>query len=177
MLYDARDIRTNPTKGFFINIEAIYYDNFLSGNYKYQLFGIDYRQYLPLFRKGSIVAWQLNSTLGFGNMPWCDLQKIGTPNDLRGFFKGQYRDKSTAVLQLEYRHTFSGNNKDGLSRHGFVFWIGCGTVFEEITKIDNALFNTGLGYRFEIQPDNNLRIDLGFGTKNTGIYINYSESF
>lgn len=175
--YDSRNVRTNTTKGFLVSFEGMMYNKFLAGKYKYQLLGIDYRHFLPLFRKGSTIAWQFNSTLGFGDMPWNELQKIGSPYELRGFFYGQYRDKSSAVLQLEYRHTFSGRNKDGLSRHGFVFWIGSGTVFPKIAKINNALFNTGIGYRFEIQPNNNLRIDLGFGTKNTGVYVNYSESF
>ena len=102
---------------------------------------------------------------------------LGTPDDLRGVFYGQYRDKSAAVLQMEYRHTFSGNRSDGLSRHGFVFWIGSGTVFPEFSGLDKVLFNTGIGYRYEIQPNNNLRVDLGFGTENIGIFVNYAESF
>jgi hypothetical protein len=175
--YDSRDIQTNTTKGFLINLDGIIYDKFLSGKYRYQQVGIDYRHFIPVIREGSILAWQLNGRLGFADIPWCELQKLGSSNELRGFFYGQYRDKSSAVLQLEYRHTFAENNHNRLSRHGFVFWIGSGTVFPEISKINKLLFNTGLGYRFEIQPHNNLRIDFGFGTESFGIYVNFNESF
>jgi hypothetical protein len=175
--FDTRDISTDPEKGIFINIEEMFYSKTLSGDYNYKIFGLDYRQYLPLIRKGSLIAFQLNSKLGSGEIPWSDLQKLGTQNDLRGYFWGQYRDKSSLILQLEYRHTFSLNNSEELSRHGLVFWIGGGTVFPELNQINDLLISTGVGYRFEIQPCKNIRIDIGFGTENVGIYIGYNESF
>jgi hypothetical protein len=177
LCYDSRDVPSNPNKGIYINIDELIYSKSLSGDYNYKILGVDYRQYLPVIRKGSLLALQLKSKLGFGDIPWTDLQKLGTPNDLRGYFWGQYRDKSSLIFQLEYRHTFNINESENLSRHGFVFWIGGGTVFPDINHINDLLFTTGAGYRYEIQPQKNIRIDIGFGTENVGIYVGYNESF
>jgi len=81
--YDSRDVPTNPYKGIYINIEELFYSKSLSGDNNYKLLGFDYRQYLPVIRKGSIIAMQLNSKIGFGDIPWTDMQKLGTQNDLR----------------------------------------------------------------------------------------------
>jgi hypothetical protein len=177
VFYDSRDVPTNPYKGMYINIEELFYSKSLSGDYNYKILGFNYRQYLPLIRKGSIIALQLNTKLGFGNIPWTDMQKLGTPNDLRGYFWGQYRDKSSLIFQLEYRHTFSIDDSENLSKHGFVFWIGGGTVFPDLNHINELLFSTGAGYRYEIQPRKNIRVDIGFGTEYVGIYVGYNESF
>jgi hypothetical protein len=177
LCYDSRDVPTNPYKGIFVNIEELFYSKSLSGDYNYKIFGFDYRQYLPIIRRGSLIALQLNSQIGFGDIPWSENQKLGTPNDLRGYYWGQYRDKSSLIFQLEYRHTFSFNDSEKLSRHGFVFWISGGTVFPDLNHINDLVFSTGAGYRFEIQPRQNIRIDLGFGTENVGLYIGYNETF
>ena len=44
-----------------------------------------------------------------------------------------------------------------------VGWIGTGTLDETVTQFDKWLPNFGLGYRFEVQPRMNLRVDFGFG--------------
>lgn len=177
ILYDHRNSITFPTKGIYFQIEGMNYNHYLSGKYKYQLYGFDYRHYLPFFRNGSIIAWQFKTSMGFGDIPWSELQRIGSPYDLRGYFYGQYRDKSSACALIEYRHIFASKSNTNLSRHGFVFWMGAGTVFPDINKISKILFSTGIGYRFEIQPGNNLRIDLGFAAEGTGLFVNYSEAF
>jgi hypothetical protein len=175
--YDSRDVPTNPYKGIYLNIDELFYSKSLSGDYNYKIFGIDYRHYLPVIRNGSIIALQLNSKLGFGNIPWTEVQKLGGENGFRGYYYGQYRDKSSIITQLEYRHTLSFDNGKTLSRHGFIFWIGSGTVFPGINYIDELLFSTGAGYRFEVQPRKNIRLDIGFGTENVGMYIGFNETF
>jgi hypothetical protein len=35
----------------------------------------------------------------------------------------------------------------------------------------------GLGYRFEVQPRMNLRIDFGFGPDAFGVYFDFTEAF
>jgi hypothetical protein len=47
----------------------------------------------------------------------------------------------------------------------------------DITKIDNFLPNFGLGYRLEVQPRMNVRLDFGFGRDNFGFYFNFTEAF
>jgi len=34
-----------------------------------------------------------------------------------------------------------------------------------------------VGYRFEIQPRSNVRVDFGFGERSSGVYFNFTEAF
>ncbi|MBN1599070.1 MAG: hypothetical protein JW894_12320 [Bacteroidales bacterium] len=102
---------------------------------------------------------------------------LGGTNNLRGNHPGQFIDKSNLIFQLEYRHTFNRLFSDEFSRHGIVYWIGAGTIFDNISNINKAIFNTGFGYRYRLQPQINLRLDIGFGSNNFGIYTGLNEAF
>ena len=78
---------------------------------------------------------------------------------------------------LEYRHRFNKIASMELSRHGMAFWIGGATVFSSSQSIKNPQANMGIGYRFELQPRMNLRIDIGFGTESAGLYLGFNEAF
>ena len=105
------------------------------------------------------------------------MSTIGSPNDLRGYYPGQFRDRSVSFLIIEYRHKFFDRGSIELSRHGMVFWIGGGTVFSAISEIKKFLPGMGLGYRYELQPGMNLRIDIGFGPQTMGVYLGFNEAF
>ena len=60
---------------------------------------------------------------------------------------------------------------------GAVGWVGVGTLGETVGEFDKWLPNFGLGFRFEVQPRMNLRIDFGFGKETTGFYFNFNEAF
>jgi len=64
-----------------------------------------------------------------------------------------------------------------LSKSGFVAWIGGGTLGETVGDFNKWLPNVGFGYRFEVQPRMNLRVDIGFGKESRGFYFNFNEAF
>lgn len=83
----------------------------------------------------------------------------------------------------EYRHTFS-KAYGSLSMSGFVAWIGSGTIYdiENFETSNNAnslswLPNSGVGYRIEVQPCLNIRLDFSIRRETTGFYFNMNESF
>ena len=67
-----------------------------------------------------------------------------------------------------------------ISKHGAVAWVGTGTVWD-FDNVDSQnmewLPNFGVGYRLELQPRMNLRLDVGIGQESSGIYFNFNESF
>ena len=64
------------------------------------------------------------------------------------------------------------------SRHGFVTWAGVGWIGENMRDLrGHYLPNLGIGYRFELQPRMNVRIDFGWGIESSGIYFNFTEAF
>ena len=177
--YDSRDIPVNAWSGLYVDLEATFYNEGLGGDNNYQIFIIDYRQYEQVGKKGQTMAWQIKARIGTGDIPYGEMSQLGNPFDLRGYIWGQFRDKSLFFILPEYRHTFYKKNGK-ISKHGMVVWAGTGTVFD----FDNTdaqevgwLPNFGFGYRLEVQPRMNLRVDIGMGRGTSGFYFNFNEAF
>ena len=64
-----------------------------------------------------------------------------------------------------------------MSKHGVVAWLGVGSIGTDPSEFKNWLPNAGLGYRFEVQPRMNVRVDIGFGREVAGFYFNFNEAF
>lgn len=175
--YDSRDFPPNPSSGLVVKLEGIYFDKVFGSDYNYEIIEFDYRQYLEVIRNGSVLSWQIKARIGLDQVPWTNMSTIGSIYDLRGYYQGQFRDRSMTFILLEYRHTFFHSGSVEPSRHGMVFWIGGGTVYSTPQEIKKLLPNLGLGYRYELQPRMNLRIDIGFGTETMGVYLGFNEAF
>jgi outer membrane protein assembly factor BamA len=177
LTYDTRDFQPNPASGLVVKLNGMYYNEALGSDNNYEILELDYRQYLEIIRNGSVLAWQIKARIGFEQVPWTDMSSIGGFYDLRGYFRGQYRDRSMSFILLEYRHKFFNRRSIELSRHGMVFWVGGGTVYSTPQEIKKLLPGMGLGYRYELQPRMNLRVDIGFGTETMGVYLGFNEAF
>jgi hypothetical protein len=183
--FDSRDITVNAWKGLYLNIEYLFYSPVLGGDNKYQVALLDYRQYHRIrHRDGNVLTWHLYSRVSFGEVPYGEMSQLGNPFGLRGYTWGQYRDKSMTYGLVEYRHTF--RKPDGsLRRHGMVAWVGAGGIYDleendfggNRTSGNKLLPNAGIGYRLEVQPRLNMRLDFGVGRQTTGFYFNVVEAF
>jgi len=56
-------------------------------------------------------------------------------------------------------------------------FAGAGFVCQNVWEFSNWLPCVGIGYRFQLQPRMNLRIDFGFGLESTGFYFNFNEAY
>lgn len=177
--YDSRDIPVNAWKGILLDIRATAYLTGLGGVNKYRVYQLDYRQYKTIRRDGQVIAWQIKTRIAEGEVPYGEMSQLGTPQDLRGYTWGRYRDNDLFFFLTEYRYTFLKSNKD-LSMHGAVVWVGAGTIFNTSTPKDYTnrwLPSIGIGYRLEVQPRMAVRIDLGIGRETTGFYFNFNQAF
>jgi hypothetical protein len=181
--YDSRDVPVSAYCGTFVSGSATFFGPHLGGDNGYQIYDIDYRQYRTLGRSGRCLAWQLRTRIGTGSVPWAEMSQLGTPRDLRGYDWGRYRHNSMVFGIVEYRHRFRrrkptpnafGENE---SRHGAVVWVGTGSIGADVSDFIHWLPNAGLGYRFEVLPRLNLRVDLGFGIESIGFYVEFNEAF
>ena len=174
--YDSRDVPVNAYKGLYVDFRATFYSVAIGSDNTYQTYELDVRKYLTIRRPGQTLALQLNTRIGIGQMPYGEMSMIGTPFDLRGYTWGQYRDESIIFGITEYRHMFL--KKDGTrSKHGFTGWLATGSLGADMSKFQDWLPNAGFGYRLEVQPRMNLRIDIGFGRETAGFYFNFNEAF
>lgn len=175
--YDTRDFPQNAWKGLLLESKATFYFEALGSSQTYQNLKLDYRQYQTLWRKGAVLAWQIAAEEAWGDIPWSAYPQIGSPFDLRGYYRGRFRDEAVIWGITEYRHTFLKKTGE-LSKFGFVAWVGVGALGNSLVTLDGALFNTGLGFRFEVQPRLNVRMDLGYAPpKTVGFYFNFQEAF
>ncbi len=178
--FDSRDFATNAYKGVYLNLEYIFYGEYLGGENGFTLRGLDYRQYVQL-KERHILAWEIKSQWVTSDSPWTEKSMIGSPWDLRGYFWGRFRDNFMTFALVEYRHMFGRKkpNKAGnyKSRSGFALWTGHGAIAPEITNNLSWIPNVGVGYRFEVQDRMNLRIDYGIGIDSSAVYFSFNEVF
>ncbi len=174
--YDSRDIPVNAWEGTYFDLQTTFYSTAFGGSNNYQVFQLDFRQYFQVSRPGKTFALQFKTRVGIGDIPYGEMSQLGTPFDLRGYTWGRYRDKSMIFMLGEYRHMFEKASGE-LSKHGMVAWMGTGSIAPEPSMFADWLPNFGFGYRFEVQPRMNLRIDIGMGRETSGFYFNFNEAF
>lgn len=181
--YDTRDIPANPYKGLYFDLKGIMYQKWIGSENNYYRIELDYRQYKSVGKR-KVLAWTIQSKNVFGNnIPINKYVLSGTPFDLRGYYMGQFRDKSSHIAIAEYRQMFntdkSNTIKKILNRLGYVAWGGVGLMGPNPAKIEGLLPNAGIGLRIEVQPRMNVRLDFGrdFINRQNLFYFNMTEAF
>ncbi len=171
LLYDSRDFLTNAYKGYYLRIDQRFSPNFLGNKYAFSSTELTTNYYHSIWN-GGILAGQFHTLLNYGDPPWGLMATLGSSYSMRGYYEGRYRDKCAMDAQVELRqHVWK--------RNGVVIWVGAGTIFPEILefKLKHILPNYGFGYRWEFKKRVNVRLDLGFGKRQTGFIFNINEAF
>jgi hypothetical protein len=176
LTFDSRDIVVNAYKGWFANLSYYQSTEFFGGNQDYQVLEYDLKHYRSLNRLGNTLAFRVYGRQAFGEVPYSGMTLIGSTDLLRGYLNGQYRDKAGLAVIGEWRYMFL-NKERVKGKHGIVTWLGTGSIAQNFGTLSDWLLNAGIGYRFELQPRMNLRIDFGFGKNSSGLYFNFSEAF
>ena len=160
LTYDTRDVPANAYRGTYLDFRGMMYSKVFGGDDNFYRLEIDYRQYKTVGRR-KVVAWTVQTKNVFGDVPLTKYALSGTPFDLRGYYMGQFRDKSSHVMMAEYRQG------------------GCGFMGPTPGKIEGVLPNLGLGLRIEVQPRMNVRLDYGrdMVNKQNLFYFNMTEAF
>ena len=182
LTYDSRDVPANAYRGMYLDFRGMMYAKFIGSDQTFYRLEIDYRQYKTLGKR-KVLAWTVQTKNVFGNVPLTKYALSGTPFDLRGYYMGQFRDKSSHVMMAEYRQMINTDKsnwvKKMLNHVGYVAWGGCGFMGPTPGKIEGVLPNLGLGLRIEVQPRMNVRLDFGrdMVNKQNLFYFNMTEAF
>ncbi|MCD8081097.1 MAG: BamA/TamA family outer membrane protein [Bacteroides sp.] len=182
LTYDTRDVPANSYRGIYLNARGMVYGKYLGSDNNFYNVSMEYRQYQSVGNRRTL-AWMLQSQNVYGNVPLNKYTLTGTPFDLRGYYRGQYRDKSSHTAIVEYRQMINTSRdtrfKRLLHHLGFAAWTGCGFMGPTMGKIEGVLPNYGAGLRIEVQPRMNVRLDIGKNTVNnqTLFYFNMTEAF
>lgn len=172
LVYDSRDVLTNPHRGAYLSLSQIFRPKFLGNTYAFSTTELQASLYRNVWN-GAILAGDLRTMLNFGNPSWGMMALLGNSNSMRGYYEGRYRDKHKIEAQLELRqHVWR--------RNGVALWVGAGTVFPKFSQLraDGILPNYGIGYRWEFKKNVNVRLDYGFGKSGqSGFLFNINEAF
>lgn len=180
--YDTRDVPSNAYRGLYLDVRGMAYTRaFGSDNNFYQL-KLDYRQYRPMGER-RVLTWTVQSNNVFGTVPLLKYALTGTPFDLRGYYMGQFRDKSAHLALAEWRQMINTDRTTWVKRMlhhvGYAVWGGAGFMGPRPMRVEGVLPNLGVGLRIEIQPRMNLRLDFGRDMVNRQnlFYLNMTEAF
>lgn len=169
--YDTRDNLTAPHRGIFVRFDQTFDWGWMGNRHPFSVNELTAALYGPLW-KDATLATRLHWRVTWGDTPWGLMSTLGGSTTMRGYFEGRYRDKGAADICVELRQHI-------WRRNGLVAWVGVGSVFPKVTEIRfrQLLPNYGIGYRWEFKKNVNVRLDLGFGKHEKGIFFNINEAF
>ncbi|MEQ8424207.1 MAG: BamA/TamA family outer membrane protein, partial [Cyclobacteriaceae bacterium] len=197
LIWDTRDYILSSSSGSFINLNAIYYGNYLGSKYDYYTVSMDARTYLnPVGRQTLALRGLLNFRgTREESLPLRGLSKVGGSNLVRGYFSGTYQYNNLIALETEYRIPFWKEDNLGPIYHywkrlAMTVFVSGAQVFGPNEPFDASTFNfaTGAGLRilFNERSRTYLRIDYAFGltpnsggigNSQTGLYFTFGEAF
>ncbi len=171
IVYDTRDNVYNAYRGIYVRIDQLFAPKFLGNQYAFTMTEGTLNTYHRVW-KGGVLATNLHARFTYGNTPWGMMSGLGGSSSMRGYWESRYNDKCAAELCVELRqHLFR--------RFGLAVWGGVGEVFPCVNKIfkGHALWNSGVGIRWEFKKRVNVRIDYGFGQHQNGLVFSINEAF
>ena len=167
---------SNPRRGHFVSLSAVGFHDQLLSDASFVMLEADFRKYWSLPGKArDVLAIQVLGRASPGEPPFRLMPLMGDSRDLRGYYRGRFRDLYYSSAQIEYR-------ADVFWRFGIAAWAGVGEVFGPSSDVRlNTLKPTaGGGVRFKIDRRNdiNARMDFGVGRDgNMGFYLSLGEAF
>ncbi len=180
--YDSRDDIATPYSGIMASALFKSFGRYFGGSYTYHTLDFEYRQYAQLFRRATL-AWTSRAMMSYGDTPFTELPTWGSPNNMRGFYIGQYRDRSAGYSMVEFRHMLGSveavERGSFISKLGYVLWTGAGSLGDNPAQWTQWKYSVGGGLRVQIQPRKNFRLDVGKGIGQQGVlvYFNMTEAF
>ena len=171
--WDSRDKTFAAYSGSFYQIATVVNGRSLGSDFSYTDVEVDLRNFFEVL-PSQILAIQANAHVIDGTAPFQDLARFGGQDFLRGYFDGQYRDKTEVGGQVEYRIPVWW-------RFGAVAFAGVAQVADKVSlwSLTEFKFAGGGGVRFLLNREERiaLRLDMGFGNNSSGMYLTVTEAF
>ncbi len=173
-IYDSRDNILTPSKGMYFSLLNPNYGGLLGSTHRFSGVEYDFRKFVRINSK-QVLAFQTTGNFITGHPPFGMYALLGSDMDMRGYYKGRYRDKDYMSIQAEYRRFL-------FWRIGVAAFAGVGSVNSTVGKLLTTVpkYSIGGGIRLKLnrKENINLRMDYAFGSdSNSGLYIFLSEAF
>lgn len=171
--WDTRNSAYSPTRGFFAEMQYIWFGKAIGSDYNFTVMNIDLRKFIAITDK-SVLALQGLAGLTDGNTPFRKLEELGGSDMMRGFYGGRYTDKCLMAYQAEFRQFL-------FWRIGVVGFASTGEVSPDLShfELSGLHFAYGGGLRFMISKEEklNIRIDYGVANHSNAFNVQFREAF
>ncbi len=172
--FDSRKNPLNPEgKSKYLAVSFSFFDKLFGSNFMFNRIETDARFYINTGKK-QLIAIQNHNIFNSGLPPFRMMALLGSDSDMRGFYRGRYRDINYISLQTEYRLTI-------YRRWGIAVFAGLGDVFLKTTDLafSKLKYSAGAGMRFKIdrKENINLRLDYAISNNTSGFYVVFGEAF
>ena len=174
ILLDTRKNLLNPWQGNYVSLTWQEDRSFTGSEFSFRKFSADLRFYKAI-KKRHLLAFQVRNESNFGNLPFFQAAALGSSVDMRGYFRGRYRDLHYLAAQVEYRVP--------------LFWVigmtafgGVGDVAADYSRFNlpsvKPSYGAGLRVLVDKQENINLRFDYALGKDGaSGFYVGFGEAF
>lgn len=173
VMLDDRDRVYTPRRGRVLSVVVGRYDGLFGSDFELWRGELDVRYYRALGKRQTL-AMHFVTTVTSGTPAFYDNAALGGPNVLRGYYEGRYRDRSRLVAQLEHRSLL-------WKRIGGAVFLGAGEVAGDLgdLRLDGFHVAGGAGLRWLVSPADgvNLRVDVGIGNGDSGLYFAFGDAF
>lgn len=172
--WDSRDQNMASQSGSLYQVAANFYPSAIGSEYAFGLVNFSARHFFAITQDHTL-ALGASGQLGWGDMPFQMMAKLGGDSRLRGYFDARHIDIHGVVAQAEYRVPLYW-------KIGGAAFAGVGDVAGTLSEFDalDLKYAGGVGLRYALNVEDrvNLRLDVaatGDGDRN--LYIAIGEAF
>jgi len=174
LVYDTRDLINFTTKGTYLRLNPAISLQGISNLNTLTTVNFSGIQFIPITKKSTLGINLVANTIIGNQVPFFLLNQLGGSSIERGYYSGQYRDKSMLEGQVEFRYHF-------IPRLALVGFLSEGSTwglqafsFSEFKPSAGG----GIHYVFSIPNQLTFRLDYGKGIqKSHGFYFELAEAF
>jgi outer membrane protein assembly factor BamA len=194
LVYDTRDLETDPNKGVFAEVT-----NELSLRVLGSAFDLNktfaqvkfYRRILPAVFRKMVFASRVGMGYTAGDAPFYEYQDqwssegsiegLGGGTTLRGFKQGRFLSRAMSFTNIELRYRFAEGRfrKEhfAMSAVPFADMGGVWDNFSYFSKWENYRFATGLGLRVAWNVNTILRFDYAVSKEDNQFFFTFGHAF
>jgi outer membrane protein assembly factor BamA len=174
--FDYRDNPGGPRSGGNYVAKFVNYDDRDLGLHDHRRLDLEAQQYFPFFNGRRVIALRARTVMTYTNgnqtVPFYLQPTLGGSDDLRGFRPYRFYDNNHIVVNAEYRwEAFTGLD--------MALFFDAGKVAPKPSQINfhDLEGSAGVGFRFNIQNNVFLRLDVGASHERTMIWFVFGHVF
>lgn len=194
IIYDTRDLESDPGKGIFAEITNETSSRYLGSVFDFTKTFLHFKAYqniIPSRYKAIVLAVRTGLLINQGKLPFYEnydayssegsIEALGGPRTLRGYKQWRFSGNYVNFNNIEAR--IRVYQRDMFKQHfsfGLVPFFDCGAVWDKADEIgdwDNLKYSQGMGLRIAWNVNTILRFDYAFSREDRQFFFQFGHTF